>query len=100
MKSQNNNIGLLRLIFASLVIIGHAPEMIAAHFPTLPLALVHKIIAFYLENQTETDAYMSEHEKEMDRQMVETPPAPTITELRARLAARTQAGSSHATVEH
>jgi peptidoglycan/LPS O-acetylase OafA/YrhL len=28
LKSQNNNIGLLRLVFASLVIIGHAPEMI------------------------------------------------------------------------
>jgi uncharacterized protein (DUF433 family) len=80
---------------------GHSAEMIAAHFPTLPLALVHKIIGFYLENKAGTDAYMTEHDKEMERQMADAPPAPTVSELRARLAARAQTGPSvHVTAEH
>jgi uncharacterized protein (DUF433 family) len=69
---------------------GHSTEMIAAHFPTLPLALVHKIIGFYLENKKEADAYLSEHDKEMEREMAGTPIVPSLAELRARLAARRQ----------
>ena len=73
---------------------GHSAEMIAAHFPTFPLALVHKIIGFYLENKAETDAYMAEHDKEMERQMAEAPPVPNVADLRARLAARANASAS------
>jgi hypothetical protein len=28
-----------------------SPEMLMDHFPTLTLALIHKVIGFYLENQ-------------------------------------------------
>src|SRR5687767_9819070 len=34
-------------------------EMLAARYPTLPLSLVHKAVAFYLENQSEVDAYIA-----------------------------------------
>lgn len=68
---------------------GHSPEMIAAHYPTLPLALVHKIIAFYLENQSEVDPYLAQHDAEIEGQMAGAQPAPTVAELRARLDART-----------
>jgi uncharacterized protein (DUF433 family) len=37
---------------------GESAEMLACRYPTLPLALVHKVLAFYLENQSEVDAYV------------------------------------------
>jgi uncharacterized protein (DUF433 family) len=47
---------------------GYSPEMIVCEFPTLPLALVYRVIAFYLENQTEVDKYVAETQAEIDRQ--------------------------------
>jgi uncharacterized protein (DUF433 family) len=38
---------------------GESAEMLAARYPTLPLALVHKVLAFYLDNQSEVDTYMA-----------------------------------------
>ncbi len=38
---------------------GDSAEMLASRYPTLPLALVHKVIAFYLDNQEEVDAYIT-----------------------------------------
>ena len=32
---------------------GDSAEMLAARFPTVPLPIHHKVIAFYLENQSE-----------------------------------------------
>ena len=32
---------------------GFSAEMLAAAYPTVPLAMVHKVIAFYLENPAE-----------------------------------------------
>jgi uncharacterized protein (DUF433 family) len=66
---------------------GHSPEMIAAHFPTLSLALVHKIIAFYLDIKPEVDSYIADHHKEMQRQIAAAKPGASVAELRARLAA-------------
>ena len=37
---------------------GFSAEMLLEQFPTLPLALIHKVIAFYLENQADVDAYV------------------------------------------
>jgi uncharacterized protein (DUF433 family) len=47
---------------------GYSPEMLVCQFPTLPLALVHKVIAFYLENKDEVDAYVAGVRAELDRQ--------------------------------
>ena len=34
---------------------GYSPEMLAAAYPSLSLALIHKVLAFYLENQADVD---------------------------------------------
>src|SRR5579863_9914467 len=67
---------------------GHSPEMIAANYPTLSLSLIHKIIAFYLDHSAEVDAYMAEHELVIAEQAANARSGPTISELRARLAAK------------
>ena len=46
---------------------GSSPEMIGAQYPSLPLPLIHRVIAFYPENQGEVDIYMAAHDKEIDR---------------------------------
>jgi uncharacterized protein (DUF433 family) len=38
---------------------GESAEMLASRYPTLPLSLVHKVIAFYLDNQADVDAYIA-----------------------------------------
>ena len=45
---------------------GHSVEMIAAQMPTLPLALIHKVIAFYPENQDEVAGYIASYEARVD----------------------------------
>jgi len=47
---------------------GYSPEMLVGQFPTLPLSLVHKVIAFYLENRADLDAHFAEVEKILSRQ--------------------------------
>jgi uncharacterized protein (DUF433 family) len=37
---------------------GDSAEMLACRYSTLSLPLVHKILAFYLENRSEVDAYV------------------------------------------
>jgi uncharacterized protein (DUF433 family) len=63
---------------------GYSAEMILGLFPTLNLAAIHKVIAFYLENQAEVDAYVAHCEAEIERHRASTTPAPTIEELTAR----------------
>ena len=38
---------------------GESAEMLSSRYPSLPLSLVHKVIAFYLDNQPEVDAYVA-----------------------------------------
>ena len=74
---------------------GYSPEMLVCQFPTLPLALVHKVIAFYLENQDAVDAYAKEHQEEVERQRATAPRrGPGAAELRARLEKKRQAKAS------
>jgi uncharacterized protein (DUF433 family) len=63
---------------------GYSAEMLLGLFPTLNLALIHKVIAFYLENRAEVDAYVTRCEAEIERHRAVTPPAPTLEELEAR----------------
>lgn len=67
---------------------GYSPEMILDQYPTLPLAVIHKTIAFYLENRTEVDAYVAAHDREMERQMAQPQTTPTFAELKKRFEAR------------
>ena len=64
---------------------GLTAEGVVARYPTLSLALVHKVIAFYLDNGDEVDRYVAAHDAEMDRQISGSKPAPSMGELRKRL---------------
>jgi uncharacterized protein (DUF433 family) len=72
---------------------GYSPEALQEAFPTLSLAIVHKVIAFYLENQANVDAYVFACEAEMERQRAVAPRGPDVAELRRRLAAKQAAGA-------
>src|SRR3954469_25401776 len=76
---------------------GCSPEMIVGHFPTLSLALVHKVIAYYLENEREVADYLAAHDREMERQMSQPQTTPTLVQLRARLEAQRKAETSSVT---
>ena len=64
---------------------GYSPEMLVEQFPTLELALIHKVIAFYLENRVEVDAYVADYDAELEEQRATAPKGPSLAELRQRL---------------
>ena len=73
---------------------GYVPEMILHQFPSLSLAVIYKVIAFYLENQQEVDAYVAGSAEEVALQRANAPPSPTLVELRRRAAQLTQSAST------
>jgi uncharacterized protein (DUF433 family) len=74
---------------------GHSAEAIAIDdYPTLSLALIHKTIAFYLENETEVRSLLHQNEEAMQRLMAMPQTTPTLAELRRRMANRRQAEAS------
>jgi uncharacterized protein (DUF433 family) len=72
---------------------GHSAEALVEMFPTLTLALIHKLIAFYLEHQADVDAYVARCESEMARQRAAAAGGPDLAELRRRMAAKQSAGA-------
>jgi uncharacterized protein (DUF433 family) len=72
---------------------GNSAEMLLGFFPTLSLALIYKVLAFYLENKAEVDAYVARCEAESERNQAAAPPAPTIEELKSRLPSKTPAST-------
>ena len=75
---------------------GHSPEGIVIDiYPTLSLPLVHKTIAFYLENESEVRRMMEENVDAV-RNLEESLPrtGPTHAELRRRMEARRRAEAS------
>ncbi len=67
---------------------GFTAEMILCQFPTLELAVIHKVIAFYLDHRDEVDRYVAHYQAELDRLRGAGPHAPSVAELRKRLQAR------------
>jgi uncharacterized protein (DUF433 family) len=65
---------------------GDSAEMIANRYPTLPLALVHRTIAFYLDNRVEVDAYVAACASALGQQRAAAPPL-DLNALRDRLSA-------------
>lgn len=61
---------------------GRNAEQIAEELESLGLALVYKVLAFYLENQAEVDAYVDAYSAELDRQYAAYTPSPGILRLR------------------
>ena len=64
---------------------GESAEMLACRYPSLPLALVHKVLAFYLENQAEVDSYLAACSVAMDNER-QSARALDLGALRRRLA--------------
>ncbi len=72
----------------------YSPEMLHEHFPTVPLAHIFRVLAYYLENQAEVDAYIQTAQKAMDL-LAQTPqPGPTAAELRQRMDRQQQRDSA------
>ena len=69
---------------------GYSPEMLVGQFPILSLAHVHKVIAFYLENRAEVDAYVARVRAELTQQAA-TGKHVDLAELRERMARLRQA---------
>jgi uncharacterized protein (DUF433 family) len=72
---------------------GYSPEALCDTFPTLSLALVHKVIAYYLEHSQDVNAYIEECETQIERQRSNAPEGPSLAELRRRFAVRQAAGT-------
>lgn len=72
---------------------GYSPEALLEAFPTLSLALVHRIVAFYLDDKVDVDAYMAACDTEMERQRAVTLRGPDVAEMRRRLAIRLTVGA-------
>jgi uncharacterized protein (DUF433 family) len=70
---------------------GDSAEMLAARYPTLPLALVHRVLAFYLDNQSDVDAYVVACAAAANQQQRGAVPL-DLNALRRRLAAGQPAG--------
>src|ERR1700679_3464344 len=64
---------------------GYSAEMLTGQFPDVPLALIHKVIGFYLENKDEVDAYEAHCQKELEVQRAANPHRLPLTSLRHRL---------------
>jgi len=79
---------------------GCSAEMIQLEYPTLALATIHKVLAYYLENQAEVDQYCHDEEAAVDAQIEaaakEPRKAPTIAEMRKRFEAMQKARKERA----
>lgn len=69
---------------------GYAPEMLLGQFPSLSLALIHKVIAFYLEHQAEVDLYVANRGLEVERHRAAAIVSPDLAELRRRVSQLSQ----------
>jgi uncharacterized protein (DUF433 family) len=63
---------------------GFSAEDIAEEYPTLPLALIHGVIAFYLENRLGVDDYVEAYGAELERQASGPQKGPDLPELKRR----------------
>lgn len=46
---------------------GYSAEQIHEEYPTLPVELIDKVLAFYNDNRSEVDAYMTSFQAECER---------------------------------
>jgi uncharacterized protein (DUF433 family) len=63
---------------------GYSAEQIAEEFPSLPLDLIQKALAFYHENLAEVDAYVDAYRAELLRQEAAPRKGPSLDELKQR----------------
>jgi uncharacterized protein (DUF433 family) len=75
---------------------GFSVEGIVEFYPTLNLALIHKVVGFFLDHRPEVVAMIKENEAEMDRLRADAAPRPSLLELRTRLAQKYPSRASEA----
>ena len=66
---------------------GESPEQIIRHYPTLELADVYAVIAYYLQNKEEMEEFYRKAEEEEEQAFAEMEannPAPLFERIRAR----------------
>ncbi len=63
---------------------GYSAEGILDQFPSLSLALIHKVIAFYLEHRPDVDAYLAQCHSSLADQAAAAHRRPDMEELRRR----------------
>jgi uncharacterized protein (DUF433 family) len=66
---------------------GESAESLGARYPHIPLATLHKVIAFYLENRPAVDEFVKEYQAVLDRLREAGKKVDTVA-FRRRLAAR------------
>ena len=91
-RLTGHRIGLLHVV--DLYNGGASAEGILCDLPTLSLPLIHKNIAFYLENQAELDDYLSKTRADIDRMAAVPSTGPTMAELRKRVEAMHRTATS------
>ena len=66
---------------------GASPEEIALHYPTLSLAQIYAVIAYYLANQGQVEAYLQRvyRQREVAWQTQQRQPSAFVRSLRRRL---------------
>jgi hypothetical protein len=67
---------------------GYTAEMLQCQFPTLELALIHKIVVFYIEHKNTVDDYVARYQADLDQLRAAGIHAPSVAELRKRLDSR------------
>jgi len=70
---------------------GYSAEMLRDQFPTLSMALIHKVLGFYWENKGELDAALSRTRERLNAAGASGERLDVVA-LRARLATSTTAG--------
>jgi uncharacterized protein (DUF433 family) len=73
---------------------GFSPEGILDCYPTLSLAVIHKCIAFCLENEPLVDRLLAEDARVLDALLARPTTTPDLAELRRRMKAIQQAKAS------
>jgi uncharacterized protein (DUF433 family) len=68
---------------------GESVESLGVRYPHIPLATLHKTIAFYLENQPAVDEFVTEYQSGLDR-LRAAGPVLDLTALREKLSATRQ----------
>lgn len=71
---------------------GHTAGMLHEALPTLPVALIHEVIAFYLENKADVHAYLAEVDAKIEQLRAEHQPGPESLRIRKLMEERARAG--------
>src|SRR4051812_43662967 len=79
---------------------GMTIEELTIRFPTIKRSTLHKVIAFYLDNQPAVDVFLSEYAKTLDDARVRGPQGPSLAELQGRMEQIRRSANHAAQVSH